>query len=263
MLEDFSFDDLEKSINEQEELQVQTYNAKVEEASKRICNSKDPWDLAEVCATLMEDSQYSNKFKDMNEFAAWAGVSRSTVSIYCKAAMFSREYDIVRKYSVNKTYSFSKLGDKFPAFINLLESYGLNINLLSDRRINGYVKEYLEGSLEEAIMSDIKKRHRRENKYYSVEGVDSGSYIKTSAESNQDFHSGSIKKYNEKDSFTQDDYQQDFYENGSSNIQLVEYIDGIKRRRKRATIVAFILSVAAISLFLILLIRSLIGECDD
>ena len=150
-MDSFSFYDLEKSIKAEEEQRFILYNNELEEARRIIRNENEPWKTAHIFFELTHHDLFTTEFKDLGEFAAWAGVSRPKLSIYCKALEYAISHGISESISIYKVYSLSMLGENYKDFMSIVESHNIRVQDLSDKRIEELVKSYENGLLEDEL----------------------------------------------------------------------------------------------------------------
>lgn len=120
--------------------------------------NKSAWDVARAYKRIIDDELFDEDFDNVQEFALFVGVSKSTISQYIKAVEFVDKHEFgYSMFTVGSAYLLSTLTDE--EFIDFLrwaeDDKGLDITLLSVKALRNLIKEYdSKDEIEEDVIED-------------------------------------------------------------------------------------------------------------
>lgn len=120
--------------------------------------NKSAWDVARAYKRIIDDELFDEDFDNVQEFALFVGVSKSTISQYIKAVEFVDKHEFgYSMFTVGSAYLLSTLTDE--EFIDFLrwaeDDKGLDITLLSVKALRNLIKEYdIKDDIEENVIED-------------------------------------------------------------------------------------------------------------
>ena len=119
--------------------------------------NKSAWEIARAYKRIIDDELFDEDFENVQEFALYVGVSKSTISQYIKAVEFveKRElgFDI---FSVGSAYLLSTLTDEeFIDFVKWAEEQEIDLPTMSVKALRNIIKEYhSKDEIEDDIIED-------------------------------------------------------------------------------------------------------------
>lgn len=106
--------------------------------------NKSAWDIARAYKRIIDDELFDEDFDNVQEFALYVGVSKSTISQYIKAVDFidKHEFDY-SMFTVGSAYLLSTLTDEeFIDFVKWVEEQNIDITSMSVKALRNLIKEY-------------------------------------------------------------------------------------------------------------------------
>ena len=120
--------------------------------------NKSAWEVARAYKRIIDDELFDEDFENVQEFALYVGVSKSTISQYIKAVEFVEKHEFgFSMFTVGSAYLLSTLTDEeFIDFLRWAENdKGLDITLLSVKALRNLIKEYdSKDDVEEDVIED-------------------------------------------------------------------------------------------------------------
>lgn len=119
--------------------------------------NKSAWEVARAYKRIIDDELFDEDFENVQEFALYVGVSKSTISQYIKAVEFvdKHEFDY-SMFTVGSAYLLSTLTDEeFIDFVKWVEEQNIDITSMSVKAIRNLIKEYeSKDDVEEDVVED-------------------------------------------------------------------------------------------------------------
>ena len=119
--------------------------------------NKSAWDIARAYKRIIDDELFDEDFENVQEFALYVGVSKSTISQYIKAVDFidKHEFDY-SMFTVGSAYLLSTLTDEeFIDFVKWVEEQNIDITSMSVKALRNLIKEYdSKDEVEEDVIED-------------------------------------------------------------------------------------------------------------
>ena len=119
--------------------------------------NKSAWEVAKAYKRIIDDELFDEDFENIQEFALYVGVSKSTISQYIKAVDFvdKHEFDY-SMFTVGSAYLLSTLTDEeFIDFVKWVEEQNIDITSMSVKALRNLIKEYdSKDDVEEDIIED-------------------------------------------------------------------------------------------------------------
>ena len=119
--------------------------------------NKSAWDIARAYKRIIDDELFDEDFENIQEFALYVGVSKSTISQYIKAVDFidKHEFDY-SMFTVGSAYLLSTLTDEeFIDFVKWVEEQNIDITSMSVKALRNLIKEYdSKDDVEEDVIED-------------------------------------------------------------------------------------------------------------
>lgn len=119
--------------------------------------NKSAWDIARAYKRIIDDELFDEDFENVQEFALYVGVSKSTISQYIKAVDFvdKHEFDY-SMFTVGSAYLLSTLTDEeFIDFVKWVEEQNIDITSMSVKALRNLIKEYdSKDDAEEDVIED-------------------------------------------------------------------------------------------------------------
>lgn len=119
--------------------------------------NKSAWEVARAYKRIIDDELFDEDFENVQEFALYVGVSKSTISQYIKAVEFvdKHEFDY-SMFTVGSAYLLSTLTDEeFIDFVKWVEEQNIDITSMSVKAIRNLIKEYeSKDDIEEDVIED-------------------------------------------------------------------------------------------------------------
>ena len=118
---------------------------------------KSAWEIARAYKRIIDDELFDEDFDNVQEFALYVGVSKSTISQYIKAVEFVEKHEFgFDMFTVGSAYLLSTLTDEeFIDFIRWAEAQGNDLTTMSVKALRNLIKEYdSKDDVEDDIIED-------------------------------------------------------------------------------------------------------------
>ena len=119
--------------------------------------NKSAWEVARAYKRIIDDELFDEDFENVQEFALYVGVSKSTISQYIKAVDFvdKHEFDY-SMFTVGSAYLLSTFTDEeFIDFVKWVEEQNIDITSMSVKALRNLIKEYdSKDDVEEEVIED-------------------------------------------------------------------------------------------------------------
>ena len=119
--------------------------------------NKSAWDIARAYKRIIDDELFDDDFENIQEFALYVGVSKSTISQYIKAVEFVEKHEFgFDMFTVGSAYLLSTLTDEeFIDFVKWAEEQEIDLTTMSVKALRNLIKEYdSKDNVEEDIIED-------------------------------------------------------------------------------------------------------------
>ena len=123
--------------------------------------NKSAWDIARAYKRIIDDELFDEDFENVQEFALYVGVSKSTISQYIKAVEFVEKNEFgFDMFTVGSAYLLSTLTDEeFIDFVKWAEEQEIDLTTMSVKALRNLIKEYdnkdeVENEVEDDIIED-------------------------------------------------------------------------------------------------------------
>lgn len=119
--------------------------------------NKSAWDIARAYKRIIDDELFDEDFENVQEFALYVGVSKSTISQYIKAVEFVEKHEFgFDMFTVGSAYLLSTLTDEeFIDFLKWAEEQNIDLTTMSVKALRNLIKEYdSKDDVEEDIIED-------------------------------------------------------------------------------------------------------------
>ena len=119
--------------------------------------NKSAWDIARAYKRIIDDELFDEDFENVQEFALYVGVSKSTISQYIKAVEFIEKHEFgFDMFTVGSAYLLSTLTDEeFVDFVKWAEEQEIDLTTMSVKALRNLIKEYdSKDDVEEDIIED-------------------------------------------------------------------------------------------------------------
>ena len=119
--------------------------------------NKSAWDIARAYKRIIDDELFDEDFENVQEFALYVGVSKSTISQYIKAVEFVDKHEFgFDMFTVGSAYLLSTLTDEeFIDFVKWAEEQEIDLTTMSVKALRNLIKEYdSKDNVEEDIIED-------------------------------------------------------------------------------------------------------------
>ena len=123
--------------------------------------NKSAWDIARAYKRIIDDELFDEDFENVQEFALYVGVSKSTISQYIKAVEFVDKNEFgFDMFTVGSAYLLSTLTDEeFIDFVKWAEEQEIDLTTMSVKALRNLIKEYdnkdeVENEVEDDIIED-------------------------------------------------------------------------------------------------------------
>ena len=119
--------------------------------------NKSAWDIARAYKRIIDDELFDEDFENVQEFALYVGVSKSTISQYIKAVEFVEKHEFgFEMFAVGSAYLLSTLTDEeFIDFIKWAEEQNIDLTTMSVKALRNLIKEYdSKDDVDEDIIED-------------------------------------------------------------------------------------------------------------
>ena len=106
--------------------------------------NKSAWDIARAYKRIIDDELFDEDFENVQEFALYVGVSKSTISQYIKAVEFVEKHEFgFDMFTVGSGYLLSTLTDEeFIDFVKWAEEQEIDLTTMSVKALRNLIKEY-------------------------------------------------------------------------------------------------------------------------
>ena len=119
--------------------------------------NKSAWDIARAYKRIIDDELFDEDFENIQEFALYVGVSKSTISQYIKAVEFVEKHEFgFDMFTVGSAYLLSTLTDEeFIDFVKWAEEQEIDLSTMSVKALRNLIKEYdSKDEVEDDIIED-------------------------------------------------------------------------------------------------------------
>ena len=106
--------------------------------------NKSAWEIARAYKRIIDDELFDEDFENVQEFALYVGVSKSTISQYIKAVEFVEKHEFgFDMFTVGSAYLLSTLTDEeFIDFVKWAEEQNIDLTTMSVKALRNLIKEY-------------------------------------------------------------------------------------------------------------------------
>ena len=106
--------------------------------------NKSAWEIARAYKRIIDDELFDEDFENIQEFALYVGVSKSTISQYIKAVEFVEKHEFgFDMFTVGSAYLLSTLTDEeFIDFVKWAEEQNIDLTTMSVKALRNLIKEY-------------------------------------------------------------------------------------------------------------------------
>ena len=119
--------------------------------------NKSAWEVARAYKRIIDDELFDEDFENIQEFALYVGVSKSTISQYIKAVEFVEKHEFgFDMFTVGSAYLLSTLTDEeFIDFVKWAEEQEIDLTTMSVKALRNLIKKYdSKDDVEEDIIED-------------------------------------------------------------------------------------------------------------
>ena len=119
--------------------------------------NKSAWEIARAYKRIIDDELFDEDFENVQEFALYVGVSKSTISQYIKAVEFVEKHELgFDIFSVGSAYLLSTLTDEeFIDFVKWAEEQEVDLPTMSVKALRNLIKEYhSKDEVEDDVIED-------------------------------------------------------------------------------------------------------------
>ena len=119
--------------------------------------NKSAWEVARAYKRIIDDELFDEDFENVQEFALYVGVSKSTISQYIKAVEFVEKHEFgFDMFTVGSAYLLSTLTDEeFIDFIKWAEEQEIDLTTMSVKALRNLIKEYdSKDDVEDDVIED-------------------------------------------------------------------------------------------------------------
>ena len=119
--------------------------------------NKSAWEVARAYKRIIDDELFDEDFENIQEFALYVGVSKSTISQYIKAVEFVEKHEFgFDMFTVGSAYLLSTLTDEeFIDFVKWAEEQEIDLTTMSVKALRNLIKEYdSKDDVEEEVVED-------------------------------------------------------------------------------------------------------------
>ena len=119
--------------------------------------NKSAWEVAKAYKRIIDDELFDEDFENVQEFALYVGVSKSTISQYIKAVEFVEKHEFgFDMFTVGSAYLLSTLTDEeFIDFVKWAEEQEIDLTTMSVKALRNLIKEYdSKDDVEEEVVED-------------------------------------------------------------------------------------------------------------
>ena len=119
--------------------------------------NKSAWEVARAYKRIIDDELFDEDFENVQEFALYVGLSKSTISQYIKAVEFVEKHEFgFDMFTVGSAYLLSTLTDEeFIDFVKWAEEQNIDLTTMSVKALRNLIKEYdSKDDVEEDVVED-------------------------------------------------------------------------------------------------------------
>ena len=119
--------------------------------------NKSAWDIARAYKRIIDDELFDEDFENVQDFALYVGVSKSTISQYIKAVEFVEKHEFgFDMFTVGSAYLLSTLTDEeFVDFVKWAEEQEIDLTTMSVKALRNLIKEYdSKDDVEDDVIED-------------------------------------------------------------------------------------------------------------
>lgn len=119
--------------------------------------NKSAWEIARAYKRIIDDELFDEDFENVQEFALYVGVSKSTISQYIKAVEFVEKHEFgFDMFTVGSAYLLSTLTDEeFIDFVKWAKEQEIDLTTMSVKALRNLIKEYdSKDDVEEDVIED-------------------------------------------------------------------------------------------------------------
>ena len=119
--------------------------------------NKSAWEVARAYKRIIDDELFDEDFENVQEFALYVGVSKSTISQYIKAVEFVEKHEFgFDMFTVGSAYLLSTLTDEeFIDFVKWAEEQEIDLITMSVKALRNLIKEYdSKDDVEDDVIED-------------------------------------------------------------------------------------------------------------
>ena len=119
--------------------------------------NKSAWEIARAYKRIIDDELFDEDFENVQEFALYVGVSKSTITQYIKAVEFVEKHEFgFDMFTVGSAYLLSTLTDEeFIDFVKWAEEQEIDLTTMSVKALRNLIKEYdSKDDVEEEVVED-------------------------------------------------------------------------------------------------------------
>ena len=119
--------------------------------------NKSAWEVARAYKRIIDDELFDEDFENVQEFALYVGVSKSTISQYIKAVEFVEKHEFgFDMFTVGSAYLLSTLTDEeFIDFVKWAEEQNIDLTTMSVKALRNLIKEYdSKDNVEDDVIED-------------------------------------------------------------------------------------------------------------
>ena len=119
--------------------------------------NKSAWEVARAYKRIIDDELFDEDFENVQEFAEYVGISKSTISQYLKAVAFVEKHEFgFDMFTVGSAYLLSTLTDEeFIDFVKWAEEQEIDLTTMSVKALRNLIKEYdSKDDVEDDVIED-------------------------------------------------------------------------------------------------------------
>ena len=119
--------------------------------------NKSAWEIARAYKRIIDDELFDEDFENVQEFALYVGVSKSTITQYIKAVEFVEKHEFgFDMFTVGSAYLLSTLTDEeFIDFVKWAEEQEIDLTAMSVKALRNLIKEYdSKDDVEDDVIED-------------------------------------------------------------------------------------------------------------
>ena len=119
--------------------------------------NKSAWEVARAYKRIIDDELFDEDFENVQEFALYVGVSKSTISQYIKSVEFVEKHEFgFDMFTVGSAYLLSTLTDEeFIDFVKWAEEQEIDLTTMSVKALRNLIKEYdSKDDVEDDVIED-------------------------------------------------------------------------------------------------------------